>query len=272
MRRIKILFFWLFVNKNNVTFIQLLQFLGKPKVHTIALKFIGKIEHINNEYEVTFKNFSKKLYWPGKFTINRLDQVVAETFDTNDWHYYQKQHTEIEQGEVLLDIGTAEGLMPLTVIDKCEHIYMIEPSVAFFNTLHKTFRNEANKTTIYNCAVGNEDGMISFDENSLDGAISAKTNVILSTIPIHKIDTIFNQNQKITYLKADIEGFEQEMLKGAAETIKRNKPKIAITTYHTQNDPKEIIALITSFVPEYNYYVAGIYEQTPKPVLIHFWI
>ena len=272
MRRLKILFFWLFVNKNNVTFSQLLQFLGKPKVNTIASKYIDKVSRIKNEYEVTFKNFEGTLFWPSTFSIDRIDQIVAETFDKNDWHYYQKKHTEIEQGEILLDVGTAEGLMPLTVIDKCQHIYMIEPSVAFCNTLQNTFKAQADKTTIFNYAVGNEDGMISFDENSLDGTISKERNVNLSTIPIYKIDTIFNQNQKITYLKADIEGFEQEMLKGAAETIKRNKPKIAITTYHTQNDPNEIINFITGLVPEYKYYVAGIYEHTPKPVLIHFWI
>lgn len=272
MRRIKILFFWLFVNKNNVTFSKLLHFLSKPKVHIIAQKFIDKVTKVDQDFEVTFKNFKGKLFWPGSFTIDRLDQVVAETFDTNDWHYYQKEHTEVEKGEIILDIGTAEGLMPLSVIDKCEHVYMVEPSVAFCKTLQKTFSNYSDKTTIYNYAVGNEDGVISFDENSLDGMVSKGTTANLNKIAIHKIDTIFKDNQKITYLKADIEGFEQEMLKGAAETIKRNKPKIAITTYHTQNDPKEIIDLITSFVPEYKYYVIGIYEQTPKPVLIHFWI
>ena len=62
------------------------------------------------------------------------------------------------------------------------------------------------------------------------------------------------------------------MLKGAEQTIKNNKPKIAITAYHTQNDPNEIIAIIKGFVPEYNYYVKGIYEMDPKPVMIHFWI
>lgn len=272
MRRIKILFFWLFVNKNNVTFRDMLQFLTKPKVNVISKQFIDKTVKVDEDFEVTFKNFQGKLFWPGSFTIDRLDQVVAETFDTNDWHYYQKEHTEVHQGEIILDIGTAEGLMPLTVIDKCKHVYMVEPSVAFCKTLHKTFSQYTDKTTIYNYAVGNEDGIISFDENSLDGTVSSKTDVNLSKIAIHKIDTIFKNGEKITYLKADIEGFEQEMLKGAAETIKRNKPKIAITTYHTQNDPKEIIDLITGFVPEYKYYVVGIYEQTPKPVLIHFWI
>lgn len=272
MRRIKILFFWLFINKNNVTLKQMLQFLVKPKVHTIAQKFIDQIVQVDSDFEVTFKNFPGKLYWPGSFTIDRLDQVVAETFDTDDWHYYQKEHTEVQQGEIILDIGTAEGLMPLTVIDKCQHVYMVEPSVAFCKTLQKTFKSHTDKTTILNYAVGNEDGIINFDENSLDGTVSKENTANLSKIAIHKIDTLFKEGQKITYLKADIEGFEQEMLKGAAATIKRNKPKIAITTYHTQNDPKEIIDLITGFVPEYNYYVVGIYEQTPKPVLIHFWI
>jgi FkbM family methyltransferase len=271
MRRIKILFFWTFINKNNVSFFELIKFLFKPKVASIASKFIKNITH-NEDFEITFTNLNKKLFWPSKFSISRLNQVVAESFDTEDWHYYQKEHTEINSGEIILDIGTAEGLLPISVIDKCEHIYMIEPSKLFCNCLNKTFSEYKEKTTIFNVAVGNSDGTINFDENSLDGMISNVNSSTNQEIAIHKIDTLFNKNQPITYLKADIEGFELEMLKGAEQILKKNKPKIAITTYHTQNNPKEIIDLIKSFVPEYNYYVKGIYEQTPKPVLIHFWI
>lgn len=271
MRRIKILFFWIFINKNNVSFSELIKFLFKPKVATIAFKFIQKITK-NEDFEITFNNIDKKLFWPSKFSISRLNQVVAESFDTEDWHYYQKEHTEINAGEIILDIGTAEGLLPISVIDKCQHIYMIEPSTLFCNCLHKTFSNFKEKTTIFNVAVGNSDGKINFDENSLEGMISNENTAFSQELPIYKIDTLLNNKQLITYLKADIEGFELEMLKGAEQTIKNNKPKIAITTYHTQNNPKEIIDLIKSFVPEYNYYVKGIYEKTPKPVLIHFWI
>lgn len=271
MRRIKILFFWIFINKNNVSFFELIKFLFKPKVASIANKFIKNITH-KEDFEITFTNLNKKLFWPSKFSISRLNQVVAESFDTEDWHYYQKEHTEINPGEIILDIGTAEGLLPISVIDKCEHIYMIEPSKLFCNCLNKTFSEYKEKTTIFNVAVGNSDGTINFDENSLEGMISNENTATTQEIAINKIDTLFNKNQPITYLKADIEGFELDMLKGAEKTIKKNQPKIAITTYHTQNNPKEIIELIKSFVPEYNYYVKGIYEQTPKPVLIHFWI
>ena len=271
MRRIKILFFWIFVNKNNLSFIELFQFLTKPKINTIAKQHIKTI-HLNDEYEVLFHAFPHKLFWPKSFTINRLDQVIAETFDPKDWHYYQKKQTPIEKGEILLDIGTAEGLFPLTVVDVCNHIYIVEPSTTFNKCLKKTFSNHLDKVTIFNTAIGNEDGVITFNEDSLDGMISDVTTDDSQQISINKVDTLFKNGEKITYLKADIEGFEAEMLKGAEQTIKRNKPKIAITTYHTQNDPKEIIDLITGFVPEYKYYVKGIYEKTPKPVMIHFWI
>jgi FkbM family methyltransferase len=245
-------------------------FLIKPKIKNIAKQHIKNI-HLNEEYEVSFKAFPYKLFWPKNFTVNRLDQVVAETFDSNDWHFYQKEKTKIEKGELLLDIGTAEGLFPLSVIDICSHIYMVEPSTTFHKSLNKSFSNHLDKVTIFNTAIGNEDGMITFNEDSLDGMIS-DVKIDSQLMSINKVDTLFNKVEKITYLKADIEGFEAEMLKGAEQTIKRNKPKIAITTYHTQNNPEEIISIIKEFVPEYNYYVKGIYEKTPKPVMIHFWI
>lgn len=271
MRRLKILFFWVFVNKNNVSFKELIQFLTKPVIKNIAKKYIKNIEE-NEAFEFEFNAFPDKLYWPKNFSIDRLNQIISETFDVNDWHYYQKEHTEIEDNEVLLDIGTAEGLFPLTVIEKCKHIYLVEPSKTFYNCLQKTFSKHADKTTIFNTAVGNMNGKISFSEDSFDGMISESNVGNAQEIEINKIDNLFQNNEKITYLKADIEGFEQEMLKGAEQTIKRNKPKIAITTYHTQNNPDEIIAIIKGFVPEYKYYVKGIYEKTPKPVMIHFWI
>lgn len=271
MRRLKILFFWLFVNRNNVSIAALIKFLSKPTISVIAKRYITGIEPDGDNYKVSFNGLKHPLYWPKSFSLNRLDQVVCETYDVNDWHYYQKKHTLIEDGDILLDIGTAEGLFSLTVADVCSHIYMVEPGGTFNQSLKKTFEAYTHKTTILNVAIGNEDGEIFFNEDSLDGKVTEGTVSNAQKININKIDTLL-AGKKITYLKADIEGFEQEMLRGAAQTIKENKPKIAITTYHTENDPKEIIDIIKSYVPEYNHYVTGIYEATPKPVLIHFWI
>jgi FkbM family methyltransferase len=269
MRRIKILLFWLLRSKFNVSLPELIQFMVKPKVKAIGLRYIKDITK-NTDYEVTFNTIPHKLFWPGSFSIEGIYQVSAETFDKNDWHFYQKQHTQIVAGEILLDIGTAEGLFPLTVVDKCKKIFLVEPNKYFIGTLEKTFSEYQDKVTILHSAVGNKDGIISLQGESLSGQISDSTSKG-DNVEIHTIDNLLPEGQKITFLKADIEGFEQEMLKGAALTIKRNKPKIAITTYHPQNNAEEIIRLVKSYVPEYKHYVKGIYDVECKPVMIHFW-
>lgn len=271
MRRLRILFYWLLYHKNNISFNELIAFLKKPKVNIVAKKYIDNILKVDDYYHITFKQLDKILYWPKKFKVEGINQIVAETFDVDDWHYYQKEHTKIESGEILLDIGSAEGLFPLTVVDKCKHIYMIEPSATFYKTLKKTFFDYQEKVTIFNSAIGNENGLIFFNEDSLQGYVSDVENIKTKSLNISKIDSLL-KDVKITYLKADIEGFEEEMLIGAEQIIKKNKPKIAITTYHPQNNPEDIIKIITGFVPEYQYYVKGIYEESPKPVMIHFWI
>lgn len=270
MRRLRILYYWMFHCKNNINILELIKFLLKPKVEKIAKKHIKNISLSNSFFEITFNTISKKLFWPEKFSVEGINQVTAETFDTHDWHYYQYKNTEIKNGEIVLDIGTAEGLFPLVVIDKCEHIYMIEPSQVFCGALHKTFSGFSDKTTIFNSAVGSVDDEVYFNEDSLAGQISEEKTGD-NKIHLRKIDTLM-KGKKITYLKADIEGFEQEMLLGAENTIKTNKPKIAITTYHKENNPQEIINLIKSYVPEYKYFVKGIHGEEPKPVMLHFWI
>lgn len=269
MRRLRILFYWLFYCKNNVTLKELLLFLTKPKVDQIAKQFIIKIEKETNHSKVYFKDLERVLFWPNEFPVSGINQVTAETFDKKDWHYYQFEKTQIQNGEILLDIGTAEGLFPLLVFDKCKHIYMVEPSQYFYRSLLKSF-GELGKTTLFNCAVGSTNEKVNFNEDSLDGQI-AKSADSGRIIDVKTIDSLI-EDKTVTFLKADIEGFEIEMLKGAKNTIIKNKPKIAITTYHKPNNPKEIIDLIKSYVPEYNYFIKGIHGEEPKPVMIHFWI
>lgn len=251
--------------KNNLSFTEIVKFLVKPTRNQIGSNYIEKIEK-GEHYLVSFKNVPNKLFWPVEFDPKSIYQVTSETFDLNDWHYYRKEKTPIEDGDILLDIGTAEGLFPLVVAEKCKKIFLIEPSKLFVECLQKTFEPYKEKIIIHNVVVGDEDGMINFNEESLSGKIGENNHKNDTQIAIKKIDSLISEDETITYLKADIEGFEYEMLKGAKNTIKKNKPKIAITTYHKENNPSEIIDLILSYVPEYKYYVKGIFEQGPKPV------
>ena len=49
MRRFKILFFWIFINKNNVGFVELLKFLVKPTIGILAKRYIHDISEGEND-------------------------------------------------------------------------------------------------------------------------------------------------------------------------------------------------------------------------------
>jgi len=73
-------------------------------------------------------------------------------------------------------------------------------------------------------------------------------------IPVISIDEYFAE-QPITFLKADIEGYEWKMLHGAEQVIKRDRPKLAICIYHTPFDMYRIALWIKSVCPDYKFEV-----------------
>lgn len=69
-----------------------------------------------------------------------------------------------------------------------------------------------------------------------------------------KLDDILGDD-KVTFIKMDIEGAEEKALLGAERSIKKWKPQLAICIYHKQNDLWRIPFLVHSMVPEYKLYV-----------------
>lgn len=61
--------------------------------------------------------------------------------------------------------------------------------------------------------------------------------------------------EKINYIKVDIEGCEMNMLKGAVNTIKKFKPKLAISIYHSLEDLINIPLFLITHMPEYKFYI-----------------
>lgn len=73
-----------------------------------------------------------------------------------------------------------------------------------------------------------------------------------------KTDTVtvdeISKSKNITYIKADIEGAESEMLDGAEITLKRLKPKLNIAAYHRIEDIFILPEKILEVNPEYKIY------------------
>lgn len=57
----------------------------------------------------------------------------------------------------------------------------------------------------------------------------------------------------VSFIKADVEGMEMELLRGAEQTIRTFRPKLAISAYHYPNHLFEIAEYVRTLVPEYRF-------------------
>ncbi len=109
------------------------------------------------------------------------------------------------------------------------------------------------------CGVWKENGILKFYSGEMSGIIGVENNYVREDgdyveLEVKAIDQV-NECKDATFIKMDIEGSEMEALLGAENTIKKNKPKLAICIYHSDEDMLRIIEYIHSIVPEYDLYV-----------------
>ena len=69
-------------------------------------------------------------------------------------------------------------------------------------------------------------------------------------VSLTAIDNVV-KDERVTFIKMDVEGSELKSLMGARNTIIKNHPRLAICAYHKPEDLYELPEYILSLVPEY---------------------
>ena len=146
--------------------------------------------------------------------------AVSMEQDGRSPHCYWNNEQIANQLGNAVDVGAAEGIYGLGIIDQVEHLYMIEVDEEWIEALNVTYKDYMDKVTIINKFIGNCD-----DENNA------------------KLDTLFAETQ-IDSIKMDIEGAETDALLGADWLLGECKPLLAVCVYHHEDDNKKIKSLL----------------------------
>jgi len=180
--------------------------------------------------------------------------------------YYEKtpyfiKELNLNKDEVFIDCGAYTGDTIDVFLKHCpdyNQIVAFEPAPKIFKKLEEKYANNP-KITLINAGVYDKEGIVSFSDTGADGnsrisdAITYDADEELTSI---KVKTIDNLNlEKVTFIKMDVEGAELNALKGAEKTILRDKPKLAICIYHSNEDMVCIAEHIHKLMPEYKFYV-----------------
>ncbi len=158
--------------------------------------------------------------------------------------------------EILMDLGAYDGDTVrefLNITDnKFQKIYAVEADEKNYKKLcDKT--SQLNKIERLNLAAWNKKDTIFFDKKK--GRNSKLSSSGKIEVCADSVDNILH-GKKITLLKMDIEGSENEALDGAKKTIERYKPKLYICAYHRNSDMFTLPLKIHEICPDYKIYFA----------------
>lgn len=176
-----------------------------------------------HKYKYVIRN-GKKLYLPKEWSKKKVkaycNLMFLEQLDERSPHKYVTNNFTIDKDDIVLDVGAAEGIFSLDIIDKAKKIYIIEPSDIWHGCLEKTFHEYRHKVEI------------------IKAFADRTTNTNNHTI---RLDDIFHIESHIDFIKMDIEGLESQAMEGLRDTLKFSKRlKLAICTYHKKSDYKDI--------------------------------
>ena len=143
----------------------------------------------------------------------------------------------LKPGEVFYDVGANVGVFALlaaTVVGQDGAVYAFEPEPNNVLCLrHSLERAPVQNVELYDCALGGEDGTMTFDRRGgafsghlVDGGDEIASGGV-SDIPVRSIDSLLADGMRPPKLvKIDVEGGEGLVLEGAKQMLRTYQPQI----------------------------------------------
>lgn len=211
---------------------EIVGFLRANRLHHFPYPFVGEYRgadhpaHFDAAAGLHYVDHGgRKLYWRADRKAKRIPgdyaALLAEQ-DERSPHRYLTPDFDVKPGDIVADVGCAEGNFSLEIVERAAHVYLFEADGRWAKALETTFAAWKHKVTISRSLVGKQSG---------DGRVA--------------LDDFFAGKAPPTFLKLDVEGYEADVLQGGRATIARARDlRAAVCTYHRQEDESKLTALL----------------------------
>ena len=215
----------------------------------------------NKDIEFLFK----KIFFSEKYLLKkRLNRAIKKNYE-EELLFLEKV---VDKNLESVDVGVYRGVYTYQLSKISKHVHAFEPNPLLFPYLNKNLKKLAENITLYESALS--DSIVTtnlkipkrfktlnkknYEEMYKLGAATIHDKNLLSNeeftsfkIRTQKMDDILINNN-IGFIKIDVEGHEENVLKGAAEIIKKNRPVLLVEVEekHTRKSVKETINFINS--------------------------
>lgn len=212
----------------------------------------NKLTKVENEHNKKIKSMDNDKYiYDDKYIligskffeiINFYDRMFIDTLK-NPTYFKSK---------AIIDAGAWIGDTALVLSEYTnDKVYAFEPVIENINIMNEVIKiNKKDNIVPVYLALGDENKSVMA---SVSGTYSFFNDKILDNDNKLEFDMVTldkfveDNNIEVGLIKTDLEGFEQPFLKGAINTIKKQKPTLIISIYHSYEDFFEIKPMIESW-------------------------
>lgn len=194
-----------------------------------------------------------------------LNQLLSaqEGWFHQEYHpqqYFPQEIIKLGKNEVFVDCGAYTGDSIDAYVNALKSSQAGEPSkiIAFEPDVKNFAHLVASTSNLKQCVclqagVWHEATKLYFNSSN-EQTSSLTCNSDGDAVSLLTIDEV-TANEKVTFLKMDIEGAEMAALHGAKKTIRMNKPTLALSIYHKPEDIINIPRFLKSIHPDYKFWL-----------------
>jgi len=189
-------------------------------------------------------------------------ELIAHLIAEQTENIYGTGAQGVQRGDIVLDCGAHVGVFTRKALNLgAKLVVAIEPMPDNIECLRRNFAPEiaAGRVIVYPKGVWDREEVVTFrvvpNNSARDSAVvNFQNSQEGPRVPLVPIDRLMGELnlERVDFIKMDIEGAEQRAVAGAAQTLARFHPRMALCTYHLLEDPAEIPRRVRQAWPGYS--------------------
>jgi len=260
--------------ESRVLYIDLLRYRLAGHMHVVIKSSVPQLLPQAKEFAARFKGEKSALTsqgmfgglylydveWEGRhYTVDTIRNALIPTLVYKQYFFSRNGVSVMpEAGDHVIDGGACTGdtaIIFSKVVGENGAVYAFDPVQSHIDICKHNFAR-AGYENIRLFESGLSDKSVQAPPISLD-VYAPGFNGAGMEMPLCTIDDLVSQGkiEKIDFLKLDVEGAEMSTLRGAIASIKRFRPKMAISIYHKPNDLFEICNFLFDQQLGYHFYL-----------------
>lgn len=216
-------------------------------------------------------------YWPSFVLPNKNDFIPNHIRATGGWEYNLIEGAQkyIKDGAFILDIGANIGVWSVYLArNKSYKIHCFEPYLpTYYNLCSNLLINDALNVTAHRCALSDQDDygkelpMFVTPANvgaTRLGCVNESFVESKFTASLDYLDRMF-PTEIVSFIKIDVEGHEEKVLRGGEQLLLRSKPVIYFESWNSeQGIQKSLFAYLESLNYTIHHINSDDYKAIPK--------